>query len=1152
VEDTAYSRSLGYGWQGVQAASAASKSCGAASASCALHDNHDETFLVNLRNGDYDVTPTLSGSQKRKGDVALWIDGAQLTSNLSTRRRPSVGPTFRVSVTDGLLSLRIADQSSRTPDFMLDKLVIQPVVSRQSIAGARRAARTATVQAIHAQALLSAPVSHGKKVDLPSGISHPTIDRAISAAATSTATVALTNKTTSSSTASKATNMAATPFSVSAGAPATASEGISITFVGSINAGTGPYTEFWNFGDGTTASGTLTPSHTYEESGSYKVSLCVTDGTGAVATQTVTVAVASVVPTVTIAGPASGDVNQPLTFVASALDPSAVDRFAGFTYQWNFGDGTSITSDDPAPDHTFTTPGTYTVSVTATDKNRVTSMLTTTSIVIAAATVIPIDRAWLASHGPGPYALTQNGATYKLQTDVTTSGTAFVVAGSNITFDLNGHTVTFDNSQPITVPNGGFEDDPLGSTKITDWDTSGAPNSNLQVAPNNVYLFGSKVLKWTVPGGVTTPQVITSANITIPQANLVYTASITTSAIGLGAQAPTIKMEVVDATTGLVESNFNRLDAGCWQGDSAIFSFVPTSTDPVYLRVSFIPPSGSASTTVTLDQAVLSQSMDYGILASSTYFTQLSTGVGNSASGGTIPISGVTNLPPAMRSVYKTVYAPTIEDTAGGGQIVQGQGGGAYSDNIITTDTHGAVRIRGVSTYTSGDSSTAISAKQGNPTLTSGDSRVITHCTVAYAASGLNILRREDCIPAIDGGGVSPIVIENSTIINNPQMGISLGGAAPSVVQYVRDNVLHPNTIVTNGYAIVAGEHSRILNNTINTGTTGSSRGILIQNLGSTNLSDYQIAGNYVYVQEKPNREYGQNVSARAFKIRNYGTGVLVDVNVTNNTFITITQAGDMTDAAGGSAYFNGSNQNIVFSNNTFEGLVLGSADPGSTYQGNGFEIDKCDDGSGISFVGNTIESNGYGIVLGTTNSNQYDQEANLTFVNNTFAKAAIGVNRPFTSYRLGYYGHTISNVNFIGSAYKNGATSAISWGGTGQKTVAFGSLVTVHAADAAGNSLAGAIVILKNSQGVVVSSGATDVSGNVSLDVGTVVYSGTTNSVPAAQGPFSLSASMAGHQSVNLQIPATANMTQTLIMKKLVTLQRNSVTTRVPNSGGQ
>src|SRR5262249_58595984 len=70
---------------------------------------------------------------------------------------------------------------------------------------------------------------------------------------------------------------------------------------------------------------------------------------------------------------------------------------------------------------------------------------------------IPIDAAWLAARGSGPYVLDQASATYVLGTDVRTQGTAFVVAAPNVTLDLNGHTVVYGDSTPLGLRNGGFQ-----------------------------------------------------------------------------------------------------------------------------------------------------------------------------------------------------------------------------------------------------------------------------------------------------------------------------------------------------------------------------------------------------------------------------------------------------------------------------------------------------------------------------------------------------------------------------------------------------------------------------------------------------------------------------------------------------------------------
>jgi PKD repeat protein len=81
------------------------------------------------------------------------------------------------------------------------------------------------------------------------------------------------------------------PPEVEAGSDVTAPANQAITFNGSFNdpGAQDTHTIHWDFGDGTTASGTLTSSHTYAAFGTYIVTLIVTDDDGGVSTDTLTV-----------------------------------------------------------------------------------------------------------------------------------------------------------------------------------------------------------------------------------------------------------------------------------------------------------------------------------------------------------------------------------------------------------------------------------------------------------------------------------------------------------------------------------------------------------------------------------------------------------------------------------------------------------------------------------------------------------------------------------------------------------------------------------------------------------------------------------------------------------------------------------------------
>ncbi|GEM_PF-2469868 len=128
--------------------------------------------------------------------------------------------------------------------------------------------------------------------------------------------------------------------------------------------GTPPYTYSWNYGDGFTATGGNPPSHTYATAGSKTITLTVTDSVFATDTTTLTVTlVGAVAPTANFSGtPLSVPVGNPVTFTDSSA-PSSGETLN--SWLWNFGDGTTSTSQNPS--HSYTTTGFKTVSLTVDD-----------------------------------------------------------------------------------------------------------------------------------------------------------------------------------------------------------------------------------------------------------------------------------------------------------------------------------------------------------------------------------------------------------------------------------------------------------------------------------------------------------------------------------------------------------------------------------------------------------------------------------------------------------------------------------------------------------------------------------------------------------------------------------------------------------------
>ncbi|MCW2524725.1 MAG: domain containing protein, partial [Frankiales bacterium] len=129
----------------------------------------------------------------------------------------------------------------------------------------------------------------------------------------------------------------------------------------------------WDFGDGSTGTG-VTATHVYAAAGSYSVSLIVTDNSAA-SSAAVTHSVAPTAPpnVAPIAAFTVSVANLVATFnAASSGDPDG--QIA--SYAWQFGDGATSSSMNPA--HTYAAAGPHTVSLIVTDNRGATDIVTRT------------------------------------------------------------------------------------------------------------------------------------------------------------------------------------------------------------------------------------------------------------------------------------------------------------------------------------------------------------------------------------------------------------------------------------------------------------------------------------------------------------------------------------------------------------------------------------------------------------------------------------------------------------------------------------------------------------------------------------------------------------------------------------------------------
>ena len=142
---------------------------------------------------------------------------------------------------------------------------------------------------------------------------------------------------------------------------------LTVTYTVSANDPDGDALSYvWTFPENETRTGQEMRQETYEEAGTYIVTVKVSDGKGGVASDSVSVSVAEPATdelSVALAAvPTKG--NAPLTVSFAAVASGTHDD--SLSYTWNFGTGDTVTGERERS-YTYNTPGTYLATVTVTD-----------------------------------------------------------------------------------------------------------------------------------------------------------------------------------------------------------------------------------------------------------------------------------------------------------------------------------------------------------------------------------------------------------------------------------------------------------------------------------------------------------------------------------------------------------------------------------------------------------------------------------------------------------------------------------------------------------------------------------------------------------------------------------------------------------------
>ena len=169
------------------------------------------------------------------------------------------------------------------------------------------------------------------------------------------------------------------PNSAFTGSPLSACDPpLTVNFTNSSTGGAPPLSFQWNFGDGNTST-LPNPSNTYTTTGSYTVTLITTDANGCADTAVIN----SYVNINNLT--ANFTPNDPVICEGQSVSFTNTSSPGATNWAWNFGDGGTSTAQNP--NHTYTTAGTYTVTLIASNASCADTVVQTNVITVNPAPV---------------------------------------------------------------------------------------------------------------------------------------------------------------------------------------------------------------------------------------------------------------------------------------------------------------------------------------------------------------------------------------------------------------------------------------------------------------------------------------------------------------------------------------------------------------------------------------------------------------------------------------------------------------------------------------------------------------------------------------------------------------------------------------------
>lgn len=263
----------------------------------------------------------------------------------------------------------------------------------------------------------------------------------------------------------------------------------------------------WDFGDGST-SNIQNPTHTYSSAGTYTVKLTVT-GSGGSDTEEKTSLI--IITSTSISANFTADTTTGIAPLAVNFTDSSTGTIS--SWSWNFGDGSTSTEQNPS--HTYTTVGTYSVTLQVSGTNGTDTKIRSSYITITATQTVP-NAAFTATPltGVKPLAVTfTDSSTGTITSRLWNFGDGYTSTEIN-----PSHTYTTDGSYTVSLQVTG----PLGTDTETKSSliTVGNTSTDAQIIDPSLKYFAVDVSSWaagtwTAPSGWTVQKVNSNTGIQI-------------------------------------------------------------------------------------------------------------------------------------------------------------------------------------------------------------------------------------------------------------------------------------------------------------------------------------------------------------------------------------------------------------------------------------------------------------------------------------------------------------------------------------------------------------------------------------------------------------------------------------------------------------